>query len=114
MSSVGGPGGVGGPKGPGGIDRADAATETDAAGEVDPHAGAGSIEGGQRAAPSELDRIAADVAAGKLSAREAVDRMVDQMAGSQHLEPAERAELRELLAELVANDPYLSGLLGRI
>jgi len=108
MSSVGGPGGIGGPKGPGGIDRSGAADAPDASGEV------GEVERGSRAAPSELDGIAADVAAGKLSAREAVDRMVDQMAGSQHLEPAERAELRELLAELVANDPYLSGLLGRI
>jgi len=106
MSSVGGPGGIGGPKGPqgpGAADGADAADEIGEASEAERGEGAG-----------ELDRIAADVAAGKLSAREAVDRMVDQMAGSQHLEPAERAELRELLAELVANDPYLSGLLGRI
>jgi len=109
MSSVGGPGGIRGPKGPdgpGAIGGPDEASELDAPAEVD--------RGTATGAPSELDRIAADVAAGKLTARDAVERMVDQMAGSEHLAPTDRAELRELLAELVANDPYLSGLLGRI
>ncbi|HTR49878.1 MAG TPA: hypothetical protein VMJ10_04165 [Kofleriaceae bacterium] len=108
MSSVGGPGGIGGPKGPHGPGATEGAGEADEIGE------SAEVERGERAGAGELDRIAADVAAGKLTAREAVDRMVDQMAGSQHLEPGERAELRELLTELVANDPYLSGLLGRI
>jgi len=107
MSSIGGPGGIGGPKGPHGPGASDGASEADEVGD------ASEVERGERAG-GELDRIAADVAAGKLTAREAVERMVDQMAGSQHLEPGERAELRELLTELVANDPYLSGLLGRI
>ena len=105
MSGVGGPGGIGGPKGPGGIDASGGAEEVDEAGDV------GETE---RAAAGELDRIAADVASGKLTAQQAIDRMVDQMAGTEQLGAEERAELRELLADLVANDPYLSGLLGRI
>lgn len=105
MSGIGGPGGIGGPKGPGGIDPSSGADEIDDAGEV------GEAE---RAAAGELDRIAADVASGKLTAQQAIDRMVDQMAGTEHLGADERAELRELLSDLVANDPYLSGLLGRV
>jgi hypothetical protein len=103
MSSIGGPGGVGGPKRPGGLDRPDAAGELGGAGEVEP---------GERAAASELDRLAADVAAGKLTAREAVDRMVDHLAGGSQLGASERAELRELLGDLIAHDPYLARLLG--
>ena len=57
--------------------------------------------------------MAADIAAGKLTAREAVDRLVDDIAGSQQLGAAERTELRELLSDLVENDPYLSSLAGR-
>lgn len=105
MSGIGGPGGIGGPKGPRGIDPSGGTEEIDEAGDV------GETE---RAAAGELDRIAADVASGKLTAQQAIDRMVDQMASTEHLGAEERAELRELLADLVANDPYLSGLLGRV
>ena len=108
MSSIGGPSGVGGPKGPGGVDGPHEAGE---AGEVaETHEAAAS----ERAQPGEFDRIAADIASGKLTAQQAIDRMVDQIADSQHLGAPERAELREMLAELVANDPYLSSLLNRL
>jgi hypothetical protein len=105
MSSVGGPGGIGGPKGPGGVDRPD---EADGVDEV------GDVGGAEATAPGQFDQIAADIAAGKLTPQEAVDRMVDEIAGHQDLEPADRAELKELLTDLVANDPYLSALVGRI
>ena len=103
MTSIGGPGGVGGPKGPTGPDRPDAPGEL---------GGASEVERGERAAPGELDRLAADVAAGKLTPREAVDRLVDQLASHGSLGAADRAELRELVSELIANDPYLASLLG--
>jgi hypothetical protein len=61
-----------------------------------------------------VDALAADVAAGKITAREAVEQLVDQIAGSEQLAAAERAELKEMLVDLVANDPYLGGLLGRV
>ena len=100
MASIGGPGGIGGPKGPSGVDRPD---ELEGAADV-----ASTEKAGQ------FDAIAADIAAGKMTPQEAVERMVDEIAGHEDLAAADRAELRELLADLVANDPYLSGLLGRI
>jgi hypothetical protein len=105
MSSIGGPGGVGGPKGPGEIDRAAGPSEV---------AGTAATTAAERAAPGELERIAADVASGKLTAQQAIDHLLDQIAGGADLPAPERAELRDMLTELVANDPYLSSLLGRI
>lgn len=100
MASIGGPGGIGGPKGPSGVDRPD---ELEGADEV-----ASTEKAGQ------FDAIAADIAAGKMTPQEAIERMVDEIAGHEDLASADRAELRELLADLVANDPYLSSLVGRI
>lgn len=102
MSTIGGPGGVGGPKGPGGPDAPDGPDEI------------GGPDGAEAAAPGEFEAIAADVAAGKLTAQEAVERMIDEIAGHQDFAAADRAELKELLGDLVANDPYLAGLIGRI
>ncbi len=106
MTSIGGPGGIGGPKGPSGVDRPDGA---EGPGEV---ADAGKPEG--TAATTPFDAIAADIAAGRLSPQEAVDRMVDQIAGDQGLSAPERAELKSLMTDLVANDPYLRGLIGGV
>ncbi|HEY4241738.1 MAG TPA: hypothetical protein VGM88_18075 [Kofleriaceae bacterium] len=92
MSTIGGPGGIGGPKGPSGpsdVDAPDAATETSAA-----------------TAPSELEAIAAQIQAGTLSPQEAIEKLV----GATGADP----ELRELMLDLVANDPYLSQLVGRL
>jgi hypothetical protein len=102
MTSIGGPGGIGGPKGPSDVARPDEAAEID------------DVAAPDAAAPGQFDQIAADIAAGKLTAQEAIDRMVDEIAGQQQLAAADRAELKELLSDLVANDPYLSGLVGRI
>lgn len=113
MTSIGGPGGIGGPKGPGGPDApdgpegpeaADAAERPDAA---DRAGDVAALRGGA------VDQLAAEVAAGRLTPREAVDQLVELTAGPE-LDPAARAELRELLTDLVANDPYLGGLLGRV
>ena len=72
------------------------------------------IEGTQGVSDtSDIDALAAEVAAGRLTPREAIDQLVESTAGP-GLDPAERAELRELLSDLVANDPYLSGLVGRV
>jgi hypothetical protein len=117
MSSIGGPGGIGGPKGPGGPDAAtgpdDAAGIDDAAGTPDVGR-AGEVDGSAAArAVGELESMAADIAAGRLTAREAVDRLVSEIAGSEQLGQTEQAELRELLSDLVASDPYLASLAGR-
>ena len=123
MSTIGGPGGIGGPKGPGGPDEiggpdeldapdaADAGTGADAAGAIGHDAG---IEQAAAAGDTgDIDALAAEVAAGRLTPHEALQRLVDATAGPD-LGPAERAELRELLTDLVASDPYLSALAGRI
>lgn len=108
MTGIGGPGGIGGPKRPDGPDSiADAS-------ELDPAEHAAAPTGAAKVGASELDALAADLASGKLTAREAVERLVDQVATSDQLGQVERAELRELITDLVANDPYLAGLVGRL
>lgn len=113
MSSIGGPGGIGGPKGPEGPG-ATAADGVDDVADASGVRGDSAIEGATAArAAGELEALVGDIAAGKLTAREAVDRLVDDIAGTEQLGATERAELRELLGDLVANDPYLSSLVGR-
>jgi len=108
MTTIGGPGGVGGPTGPGGPDGPTEPTE------IEDVAGDAPVEQAQGAVrASDVEALAAEVAAGKLTPREAIDQLVEATAGP-GLGAAERAELRELLTDLVANDPYLGGLLGRI
>jgi hypothetical protein len=97
MSGIDGPGGIGGPKGPSGVDGPDEIEEAAAP------EGAG-----------QFDAIAADIAAGKLTPQEAVERMVDEIAGHQDIDAADRAELKDMLTDLIANDPYLSALVGRV
>jgi hypothetical protein len=105
MSTIGGPGGIGGPRGPGG---------PDGPLDIDDVAGDAPVEQAQGVTgASDVEALAAEVAAGRLTPREAIDRLVDATAGP-GLDPAERAELRELLTDLVANDPYLGSLVGRI
>src|SRR5690242_14251585 len=107
MSTIGGPGGVGGPKGPRGPEGPDGPDALDGPDEVAPEARADAV--GQ----TVVDRLAAEIHAGRLTPKEAVDQLVELTAGPD-IGPAERAELRELLTDLVANDPYLGGLIGRI
>ncbi len=110
MSTIGGPGGIGGPKGPKGPDAA-----PDDVGDVSDVGRDQASTRPTRAAPTgDLDAIAADLAAGKLTRHEAIDKLVDQIAGSDELAPADRAELRELMSDLIANDPHLQGLVGRL
>ncbi|HEX4417383.1 MAG TPA: hypothetical protein VH165_05760 [Kofleriaceae bacterium] len=125
MSTIGGPGGIGGPKGPSGPDGASEladsaqvsgqpATGDAPVGRAHTAGPAGRAEGGTEAG---IEALAAEVAAGRLTPHEAtdhlIDRLVDATAGPE-LDPTERAELRELLTDLVAHDPHLGGLVGRI
>ena len=106
MSTIGGPGGVGGPKGPGGASDVDGPDELDDAGSLDSTTAARAADG--------LEAMASEIAAGRLSPREAVDKLVEEIAGSDALGKTEQAELRELLTDLVANDPYLQSIVGRV
>ena len=109
MSAIGGPGGIGGPKGPSGPAGATGPEDISEAGEL------GEVDAARATrAVGELEAMAGDIAAGKLTANEAIDRLVDEIGGTDQLGAAERAELRELLTDLVTNDPYLQSLVGRI
>ncbi|HSD86679.1 MAG TPA: hypothetical protein VLB44_04165 [Kofleriaceae bacterium] len=111
IGGTGGPGGIGGPKGPGGPEGPD---DLDEVGDV-ADVGTAGIGGATAArAAGGLEAMASEIAAGRLTPREAVDKLVDEIAGTDQLGAGERAELRELLSDLVANDPYLQSLVGRV
>jgi hypothetical protein len=114
MSTIGGPGGIGGPKGPKGPDGPDSPDSNDGPDKLSGGRGPDAAAAAGATGQADIDAIASDIAAGKLTPREAVDKLVDQIAGTDVLDPADRAELREMMADLVANDPHLQGLLGRI
>ncbi|GEM_PF-1109531 len=120
MSGIGGPGGIGGPKGPGGPegpdgpDGPDGLDGPDGANGPDGPDGVGGPESADGASSTaDIDRLAAEVAAGRLTPREAIDQLVEATA-TPDLSPTERAELREMLSDLVANDPYFGGLANRV
>lgn len=112
MSTIGGPGGIGGPKGPGGPTGPEGPEDIEDTADVADLAAVDAARATRAA--SGLEAMAAQIAAGKLTAREAIDRMVDEIAGTDALGSAERAELREMLTDLVAADPYLQSLVGRL
>ena len=105
IGGAGGPGGVGGPKGPDGPDDGGDVADVGSDSSVS-SATAAKAAGG-------LEAMASEIAAGRLTPREAVDKIVDEIAGTDQLGAGERAELRELLSDLVENDPYLQSLVGR-
>src|SRR5687767_2392436 len=117
MTGIGGPGGIGGPKGPQGPSGPDDVSGPGDVSDVDDagHAGdarqVGQASGTGRAA--DIDALSAEVAAGRLTPKEAIDRLVDATA-TPDMDATERAELRELLSDLVANDPYLGALANRV
>ena len=109
MTGIGGPGGIGGPKGPSGPT---GPGDVDDVGDIDDVSGVDAAQASKAA--TGLEAMAADIAAGKLTANEAIDRLVNEIAGSDQLGSTEQAELREMLTDLVANDPYLQSLVGRL
>jgi len=105
MTMIGGPGGISGPKAPEGPSGAP---------EIDEVTGDAPVEQAHDTArPGDVEALAADVAAGRLTRQEAIDRLVEATAGP-GLGATERAELRAVLADLVTADPYLGDLVGRI
>lgn len=105
MTSIGGPSGIGGPKGP--------SPGPEASDRVDGLDGTEDLAATTATTQTMVDGLATEIAAGRLTANEAIDQLVELTAGTE-LGAAERAELRELLSDLVANDPYLAGLAGRV
>ena len=116
-SGISGAGGAGGPKGPSGPADVSAAEEPEATVEagtpLEVHAARAAAAGGVDT--GGIDQIAADLDAGRITGREALDRLIDEaVPGEMELDEAERAELREAMAELIANDPHLAALAARI
>jgi hypothetical protein len=109
-AGIGGPGGIDGPKGPGGVGGIDDVDGGDAIDGADAAAAATAATAAEDAA---IAALAAELRAGTITPEAALDRILDQTV-SADLDPAERAELREMIADLVASDPYLTGLLGSI
>jgi hypothetical protein len=103
--SIGGPGGIGGPKGPTGPTEIDAPEGVEDVADVERPT--------ETTRAPDIDALSAEVAAGRMTAREAIERLVDATATAD-MDAAERAELRDLLTDLVANDPYLGALANRI
>ncbi len=103
--------GPGGPKGPASTEATEAASGTERVGaslaaEVERLRGAGA------AAPTELSALAADLDAGRISGDEALARLVSSLGGE--LGELDGAELRALMADLIASDPYLAGLAAKL
>jgi hypothetical protein len=117
MSTIGGPGGIGGPKGPDGPDGLPDIDDVHDVQDVHDASGvagqAAIAKAPATAATGDVEALAAEVAAGRLTPHEAIDRLVEAAAGP-GLDATERAELRELLTDLVTNDPHLGALVGRI
>lgn len=127
MSAIGGPGGVGGPKGPSGpdgpdgpepLDQTERVDEADAPSELSGAHAASQATGARGAsatsATTDIDRIAAELKAGRLTAHEALDQLVAEVADTDTLPAADRAELRDLMTDLLAHDPHLAALVGRL
>jgi hypothetical protein len=124
MTTIGGPGGIGGPKGPTSPDGAEPAPGT---GDLTGDVAAGSMHGPAHVAATTaqgapdplgaLGALGAELAAGRLTPHEVTGALIDRLVeatGGPAMDATERAELRELLTDLVTNDPYLAGLVGRI
>ncbi len=127
MSTIGGPGGIGGPKGPAGpnsVEHGGALEGPEKAGETEaePHvAGTPAAAAGTAAqpttpltSPANLDRVAADLRIGRLTPHEAVDRLVADVVDGDAMTASDQAELRELMTDLLAHDPHLAALVGRL
>jgi hypothetical protein len=59
---------------------------------------------------SYVEQLATEVSAGRMTALEAVDVLVEA-AASPEMEPAQRNELRQMLTDLIANDPHFEQLM---
>jgi hypothetical protein len=104
-SGIGGSGPIGGPRGAvgaEGIGGAEGAGEALSLGAASGTSGA-----------TGIDRLAADLQAGRISADEALAQLVaEAIPGG--LEGLDRADLQAVLDDLVATDPYLASLATRL
>jgi hypothetical protein len=114
---ISGPSGPKGPGGPEGPDGPDAASEISPAGaaltaEVERLHAAREVGPAEISGVDDLERLAADLDAGRVTGDEALARLIAGMGVD--LGEVDGAELRALLADLIATDPYLAELAARL
>lgn len=112
MSGIKGPGGPTSPLGPTSASGPEGATESSGAGFADQVRNATS-EPTATVAPNSMDALAAEISAGRMTPAQAMEVLIDQTAGPD-LPAAQRAELREMLSDLLANDPHLAALAAQV
>lgn len=110
-TGITGPGGPSGPRGPDGSDATGAAAGSERVGaslaaEVERLRASGAT------APAELSTLAADLDAGRITGDEALARLVSGL--GLELGELDGTELRALMSDLLASDPYLAGLAARL
>ena len=119
MSGINGPGGPTSPSGPAGptdsAAAADSAADTSATNFADQvrSASANSTTAATTSAPSSVDTLATEISAGRMTPNQAIEVLLDQAAGPD-LPVEQRAQLRELLTDMLANDPHFAELTRRI
>ena len=111
MTGIQGPRGGGGPKGPEGPGGADGVADVQRAGaplaaEVE------RLRAAEGPAPTDLARLAADLDAGRVTGDEAIARLISGF--GLELGDLDGAEVRALIADLVATDPHLAELAARL
>jgi hypothetical protein len=106
-SGIGGSGGVGGPRGP------DAASGPGSTSGVEAPGEALTIESTAGPRASSVDRLAADLQSGRVSADQALAELISEAVPG-GLADLDRAELQAALGDLLATDPYLAGLAARL
>jgi hypothetical protein len=75
------------------------------------------VSGAQRSLEAAVAQLAADLKAGRLQPREAVEKVLDQVVSTQlgaGAPPAVREKLRAALLETLENDPLLAEKLGEL
>ncbi len=112
MSGIKGPGGPTSPLGPTGASGPEGTTESSDTSFADQVSKA-TAEPAAAAPPSGMDALAAEISAGRMTPAQAMEVLIDQTAGPD-MPAAQRAELRELLSDLLANDPHLAALAAQV
>ena len=115
-SGIGGAGGIGGPRGPSGPTGPRSGDAVEGPGEAlsaEATRAAEAARGPGAAQMSSIDRLAADLDAGRISADDALAQLMAD-AVPDGMPAADRADLREALLDLLATDPYLAGLAARL
>ena len=124
MSGINGPGGPTSPGGPTGVTdnaAADGAAAADSSAQSSAtnfaeqvrNASAEALAASTTNAPSSVDTLAAEISAGRMTPNQAIDVLLDQAAGPD-LPVQQRAQLRELLTDMLANDPHFAELTRRV